>query len=324
MTSGPIVQLVAIAIFLIPIGVTLMLLRGSTRWRRFSSRGLLWVPATISFDILTWLSLSRLVTFEAAVIISRVVWLGVGAAAWDRYLRSPAWFSRRTRDLVLCIVAGVAAFLFSTSISRSYSIWDRQFHIPVTTALRGQRNPFLTALQPKTVLHYHFAGDAMAAAIQVFSANRIHASLALAMAHDLCFGLVGLCLSAWLVSLCGRRLWIALAPFAVILSGPFALQRVGLGSPAAGYSYLSLLTISFRPHVSLACVLLCGSFGALTILFSRIEEDRRPTILGLLLIIAALGLTDEASVALLLVTLGGTWLFFPGVLGSSRMRGILV
>ena len=55
-------------------------------------------------------------------------------------------------------------------------------HIPLVSTIRGQRLPFLNVFQPKTVVHYHFAGDVVAAALQHFRRPAFMPSLAIALA----------------------------------------------------------------------------------------------------------------------------------------------
>ena len=100
------------------------------------------------------------------------------------------------------------------------------------------------------------------------------------------------------------------------------LQPVPIGRD----SIVNFLSLSFRPHVSLAYLF---TVGVLTFALARILRDRheispRRLIPSLLATVAALALTDESSLALLIAGLGVLWLFDPGILGADRRRGALV
>lgn len=285
----------------------------------------MWVPATIAFDILSVLLLARLVRLDVALVISRVLWTGVGGAwiARNRHLIAvPRGLTRK--QVAVIVASGLAALLLSMSISRPSSIWDRQFHIPVVTGIRSQQLPFLNAYQTHAILHYHFAGNVVAAALQTFSAGRLHASLGLALAHDLTFMLFGACLSAWISSLATKRIWIIFAVSAVFLSGPFSVQRSDLTNLGNGYSFVNFLCISFRPHVNLAAVFLLGIFAPLFIRAEGADQSRWGAITKVMICMAALGITDEASAALMLGALGVVWIVCPDTLAPRRSHGVLI
>lgn len=321
MLVGMLPQLLASVLYLLPVAVVV---RGLANRRTALDELALWIPATVAADLLTCLLLARLVTLDVAFLISRAVWL-VGGASWIARRRGVIGRpdSLDGRRLAVLVAAGIAAFVFSAAISRNYSIWDRQFHIPLVTALRGQRLPFLNPFQPNTVVHYHFAGDVLAAGLQTFSFGRIHASLALALAHDLTFGLAGLSVAAALLAVSPPRLWMIAAVLSIFFMGPLALLRTGLGTQLIGYSFLSLLCMSFRPHVNLAILLLVGVVAAM----ARAADGRarRPadTLAALGPCVIALGITDEPSAAVSGLALGVTWVFFPELFGDRRWKGLL-
>ena len=86
--------------------------------------------------------------------------------------------------------------------------------------------------------------------LQVFSLNILHASLALSLAHDVMFALIGVTLAlAMLAS--GRRSHhvVVLSVAAVLLAGPCVL-RFGVGEPYLGYSYYALYVWGFPTSTS--------------------------------------------------------------------------
>ena len=52
--------------------------------------------------------------------------------------------------------------------------------------------PFASPFEPGVAFHYHFSGDVLASMLQVFPSTCINASLALSLAHDVMFALIGL------------------------------------------------------------------------------------------------------------------------------------
>ncbi|MES1165944.1 MAG: hypothetical protein ABUR63_09305, partial [Verrucomicrobiota bacterium] len=313
MTVGLLTEFQAAVLYLLPGAV--VLLRISTE-KGAMAQAVMWIPAAIAIDLLACLVASWVVPLGVAFLVSRLVWLTLGV----ELLRRRRWRVERptadqVRQIGIVVAAGFAAFALSATISRPASIWDRQFHIPLVSMMRGQRLPFLTVFQPNTVLHFHFAGDVMAAGLQVFSFGRLHASLALALAHDLAFGLVGAAMAAWLTTIAPRRLWIVPAVLAIFLSGPFALQRTGLGPLVVGYSYLNLLCMSYRPAVAVAILFLVGAFGAVGLRLSSPEDvPWRRALVVMLSCLAAAGISDEPSAALWGVGLAALWLVQPNVL----------
>jgi hypothetical protein len=321
-------QTLAAALYLLPVLVVLL---WRCRYGNVLRDMVAWIPAAVSLDLLLCLGAARLAPLAVILLASRIGYLAIAVALVRARRPHFDWRFWPARQLIVILASGLAACLVSMSISRPYSIWDRQFHVPLVSMMRDQRVPFLTVFQPRTVLHFHFAGDVVAAALQVFSFGRLHSSLALALAHDVMAGLVGVSLAAWLTTLAPARPWIVLGVFGVLLSGPFALQRVGLGSTTSGYSYLNLLTMSYRPSISIAILLVLGGFGALCLRIAALRSadfgrsvPSRHLPLAFVASLAVLSISDEPSAALLGLAVFAVWLVEPEILHARRKVGVLV
>lgn len=319
MTIGAFVQVLASLIYLLPAVVAVLWLLGRPTPALHIG---LWIPGAQAADLLASLAMSALLPLGASFVVSRAICLG--AIAWllqarRPYLRRPSPGALRFAAWLL--VAGVIGFTLSASISRPTSIWDRQFHIPLVTMMRGQRLPFLTVYQPSAILHFHFAGDAIAVALQTFSAGRMHSAMALALMHDLMLGVTAMSLAAWLQATSPNRLWLVPAVLAVLLSGPLALFRTGMGSPTMGYSFFNVLTMSYRPSIA-ATLLFCT--GGFLVLWSHCAGLVRPG-WGMLALIginlAVLGIADEPTAAILGVGAFAVWVAAPEVLFRRRKHG---
>jgi hypothetical protein len=319
MTVGLLPQIVASVLFLLPVAVVLL---GLAPRSTFVAEVAIWVPGTVAIDLLSCLIWSRAAHLDVVLVVSRVLWLAGGVVVLYRRrprLESPRRASWRTIGIIAA--AGVTSFLLSWSISRPYSIWDRNFHTPLVTMLHGQRLPFLSVFQHETVLHFHFLGDIMATALQVFSGGRLHASLALALQHDLLFGLIGVSLAAWLSTLSRRRSWILPAVMAVFLSGPFSVYRTGLGNIASGYSFPPLISLSYRPSISMAMLMMMGAVAALGLRLTE-EIPGRRALSVMFACVAGLAISDEPSAALFGVGVGAVWLVYPRVVHARRPVGL--
>ncbi len=284
------------------------------------------VPTGLAVDVLSVLALALAMPLERAAIVSRLAWLAGSAVALPHLRRAghARWpLSLGRRETVAATAAAVVGVATSLLLSVPYAIWDRRWHTPLVASLRGQRLPFVNVYQPSIGLSYHFAGDVVAAMLQAFSLDTLHASLALSLAHDAIFGLTGLFLGLWFVDLGARRAGVAsLGAASVLLTGPLTLFRGGTVRPSAGYSWFAFQTLSFRPHVVLAGLLLCGFFGAV---LARLRDERAPiasTAPALVLTTALLAITDEASIGLAGLSLGVVWLARPDAVHPSRARGI--
>ena len=322
-------QLLAVAVYLAPIGVVLGL---SAR----RDRSLAWfaaaIPAVVAIDLLGTIILCRLFRLEIAAGVSRLAWIVGGAVWYERRQRRrglrlewPAAVDRRV--VVAVVLAALTAAILSLILSRPYAIWDRELHIPVVAALRGQRLPFQNSYDPGIAFHYHFPGDVLATMLQVFSLDILHASLALSLAHDVMFALIGVTLAlAMLAS--GRRPHhvVVLSVAAVLLAGPCVL-RFGVGEPYLGYSYYALYVWGFRPHQHVAMLMFAGVAAVLITRGERpLREGTRAWafVAPLLAMLVLSSVTDETSAALLGLCLAVAWLVDPFLIAPSRRGGAVL
>jgi hypothetical protein len=314
------VEVAASVVYLLPVLVAVLALVARGRPPRELA---LWIPGVVAVDSLSCLLGARLVPFDLSLIASRVAWLGAAAfVVWSarrRWRPSPEW---TLKTVLVVLTAGMISVALSASLSRDYPLWDRDLHIPSVPLLRAQRIPFGHVFQAHTVFHYHFLGDAIAAALQTFSGARLHAALTLSLAHDLVFGLIGSCVAAWLCSLAPRKLWIVPAVLAVFLIGPLSLLRPAPEPQYVGFSGFSFWGLSYRPHVAPSALFLIGLLACVVQRATDRPTHPRLNSLALVACTWALGITDEASVGTFSLALGATWLFFPEVLSPSRLRGL--
>lgn len=289
------------------------------------------VPLAVAADLAGVLLLSRVLTLEWAAVVSRVLWLAGGAAVVARRRKlgdAPVRPAAVTRAAIAQAAAlGVAGLLTSLRLSRPCAIWDREWHIPLVSSLRGQKLPFANVFEPKVGLYYHFSGDVLASMLQAFSGNALHASLALSLAHDLVFLLLGveLALVLWAVGV--RRLAPALVVLAAtLLAGPVTLLRDPNRKLELGYSIVNYLSLSFRPHVSLGYLLAVGFAGAVAgaVMRRRTGADPRRLLPALAATAAILAVTDEAALGVLGLGLGAAWLADPESLAPARRQGAIV
>jgi len=322
-------QAVAVAVYLVPIAVVLTL---SAR----RDRSLAWmaaaIPAVVAADLLGTMLLCWVLRLELAAGVSRVLWIAGGALWYDRRHRRPGLRLERPAAVDRHVVAGIAAaalvaIVLSVILSRPYALWDRELHIPLVAALRGQRLPFQNSYDPGIALHYHFSGDVLAAMLQTYSFDVLNASLALSLAHDVMFALIGVTLAASLMS-SGRRPIhvVVLSVAAVLLAGPCVL-RFGVGEPYLGYSYYALYVWGFRPHQHIAMLMFTGAAG---VLFLRGERPLRDGTRGwaeigaLAAMLALTSVTDETSAAVLGLCLAIAWLIDPFLIAPSRRAGAVL
>lgn len=319
-------QLLSVALYLVPVAVLLVC---RARRDRALDEMALDIPLAVAADLLSILLVTKWVPLETAALASRAIWIGAGISATVSRCRrgdAPAWPSAFRARAIGTVGVAVAATLWLCSfISRKYVVWDSQWHTSIVATLGTERIPFSNPLMPVEVLHYHFSGDVLAAMQRTFSWNVISANRALASAHDLMFALGA---AAVTLMVLGRRrpgaALSSLACLAVFFNGPIPL-RGGVGFSFLGYEYHSFVTLSYRPHVCLAGLLMVGVLGAVaTRLKSEDALDRRHTLATLVACFALLGVTDETSTALLGIGLGIVWLFAPEVLAASRWRGLAV
>ncbi len=288
------------------------------------------IPLAVALDMMLLLALSRIVTLEVAAYVSKGVAVA-GAGAWVvrrvRHGDAPAWPRELGLSAVVAAVASASALaLVSITISRRFQIWDRFWHISLVPTIRTQTLPFANVYDPTGPLAYHYSGDALAASLQSLSGLTLHSSHALSLTHDLMFALsgatLGLLFAAW-----GARGWVLppVAALAWVLTGPAALLRDD-DKQWTGYNFVNYVTLSFRPHVSVAGLLIVGLVGAMASrLHTRDDQPRWREVGALLLAFtAALSVTDESSCAVLCVALGVAWFVKPDLLGPTRARGAFV
>ena len=250
-------QLVATALTIVPVVVVVALAarRDGAGWRLAAA-----IPAAVAVDLLATMVLCRIVRLEVAAFASRALWLGVGASLLPAPAEAagvgPRWPAALDRRALAALgLAALAAAVLSLVLSRPYAIWDRELHIPVVSALRGQQIPFASAFEPGTGFHYHFTGNVLAAMVQVFSFATLNASLALSLAHDIVFVLIALSLGLAMLATSRHPVHlIVLGVVAVLLSGP-CVFRFGVGEPFLGYNYYGLFNWAFRPANSLSLLM---------------------------------------------------------------------
>ena len=324
-------QLVATALTIVPVVVVVALAaRRDGALPRLAAA----IPAAVAVDLLATMVLCRIVRLEVAAFASRALWLGVGAWLLLRRrkrqgagLEWPAALDRRA--LAALGLAALAAAVLSLVLSRPTAIWDRELHIPVVSALRGQRIPFASAFEPGTGFHYHFTGNVLAAMVQTFSFAVLNASLALSLAHDIVFVLIALTLGLAMLATSRPPVHvIVLGVVAVLLSGP-CLLRFGVGEPFLGYNYYGFFNWAFRPANSLCLLMLSG---IVPVLMARGCEPAapRPDAAGraglgaLVAMVTVLAVTDETTTGVLGLCLGIAWLADWRLLGPSRRDGVLL
>lgn len=287
------------------------------------------LPGAIGLDLTATVLVSRFITLDRAVWVVKGAWLVLGAAIFV-FRRSRGWRPSWPRELTRSAVAqalllGAIALAFSLLMTRPCAIWDRQWHIPSLTSMRGQVSPFMAVYEPWKQIHYHIGGNLMAATLQATSFSTLHASHGLSLVHDIC--------SFW---------------FAVALT--FVLQRLGLkhttllvltlllvlfASPVVplegehrtwfgGYSMTNWMSFSFRPHMTLAMLLLLPFIAVPLIRLTSLAEpiDWRELVLPLMVAIPVLLIADEFGVGIIGMALAGLWLRFPRVFAETRRGGV--
>jgi hypothetical protein len=317
-----VVSLFAALCFVLPVAVVLWVRarRDTSLWQLASD-----VPLAVALDLLIVLALSRFMTLERAALLSRALWLTSIPSCWltTRKRQRSAWpIALEPRTLASALVLAFLGLGLSLWLSRSSNIWDRNWHIPLVSSVRGQQMPFKNVYEPRVELAYHYSGDALSAMLQAFSGDALHSALALSLLHDVLFGLLGAVVALLLAAARIRSLTLQIAIFlAMVLAGPLTL--IQSLAQSGGYSIQNLFTLSYRPHVSFAYLLSVGFVAAVAGGVFR-SATRVRLFPALLLCAAALVLTDETTLALLGLWLGVTWLYDPGCLAGTRGRGALV
>jgi hypothetical protein len=288
------------------------------------------LPAVAAFDMLGIMALARFTRLETAILVSRPAWLVATAGTvlwrWRARRERPRWPVDLHTDQVLgTAAAAVIAFRISELLSRPYHIWDRHWHVPLVTLFRAERIPFDNAYDPGHTMHYHITGDVLGALFQTLSLGIANSSLALSVAHDVMFGLIGACATLLMFAFGFKRVWPApLAAIALLLQGP-AWMRGNVGAEFYGYSFDNLLIVGFRPHVPLAGLLIVGIVGCVAIRLRHGAQVRSAYTVPVLLACGALlAITDEASMGIIGLALAIAWCAAPRALARSRLGGIAV
>lgn len=286
------------------------------------------LATAIAIDVLFVLALAFFVPVSQAAWIARALWAVALLGQWSRARRVIALPSALGRsELAIVGVAALTGLASSLALSRPYSIWDRLWHIPLVSSLGAQRLPFANVYDPAVPLNYHFAGDVLAAVVQALSLGRVHAALALSLAHDALFVITGVAVALLLIALGPRGVVPRVAMVVgALFVGPVTFFRLGATPPTGGYSLFNYLTLSFRPHVVVAGL---GILGFWALIVGRLRArgaalKARRTAPQMLVIAAALAITDEASIALLALSLGALWLVRPEAVAPRRLQGALV
>ncbi|MES1164684.1 MAG: hypothetical protein ABUR63_02910 [Verrucomicrobiota bacterium] len=287
------------------------------------------LPAAVSIDLVATYAIAHLVLLDVAVWIVKGTWVAGGAALFLYRRRKgwrPAWPGDLPRGPVLqALLVGGIGLALSLLMTRPCAIWDRQFHVPFLTSLRGQIAPFVTVYEPWKHLHYHFGGNLFAASLQASSLGILHASHALSWVHDFSSFWFGVTITLVLRRL-GLRYTtlLALVFLAMLFASPVVPLEGEHRTWFAGYSMTNYMSLSFRPHVTLAA-LVTLPFIAVPML--RLKELDRPlplSALGLPLVacVPLMLIVDEFSLGILGLGLGAVWLRFPQVFAPTRRQGV--
>lgn len=314
-------QCSATALFLIPVAALwlLRLGRATAAWELALD-----VPLAIAVDALATLALARLLPLETSILAVRAAWIVALLAIALRRGRSLAWPARLGGRFAAALLAGAAlAAALGLAVSRRYTVWDRPWHAPLVPSLGGQTLPFVNVYGAAEPLHYHLAGDVVAASLRALSLASLSSNAALSLAHDVLFGLTALTVGLLVIGAGVRRaLPVISGGAALLLHGPIPLRQ-GLGEPFQGYSYHLFFSLSYRPHVPVAALMLAGLLGALSVRAARpgLFPPRR-AIPVLLATTALLAISDEATLGLVGLGIAAAWIFFPRILAEGRLRGI--
>jgi hypothetical protein len=281
------------------------------------------VPFAVSIDILSIMALSRFVRLEYAALVSRAVWLlGLLACYVKKRRFQIAWPERvRPGHVVSALGAAVIVNIPFIGVSRRLLLWDRHWHGPLVTSMGAQTAPFFNVFDPHSQLHYHLSGDVQAAAIRALSLNTLSSLRALATAHDLTLGLMAISLCLLLFGLGHRRpFWAVAAGLIVLLQTPIPKS---LDYEGVQWAYHPFISLTYRPHVPLAALMMVGFVGAVAVPMIHAVRPQMQTYPTLAATVALLAMSDEVSVAILGLALGLVWLVEPATLGNSRKEGVL-
>ncbi len=314
-------QCLATALFLVPL-LTLWILRIGERTTAWELA--LDIPFSVALDILVVLVFARFLPLENAFLALRAVWCVALLATLLHRRHRFAWRMDLDGRLIAAITAASGlAFALGLGISRQYTLWDRPWHAALVPSLGGQSLPFVNVYGTGEALHYHIAGDVIAACLRASSLSTISSNLALSLAHDVFLGLTAATVGLLMIGFGVRRaLPVVFGGMALLLHGPIPL-REGLGQPFQGYAYHLYFSLTFRPHVPVAALMVTGILGILAVRASRPDDFRRSRAVAMLLaIIALLAISDEATFALLGLGIAGMLLVYPDVLAKNHVRSI--
>lgn len=273
------------------------------------------IPVAFAVDVFLVTLLAAFIPFAHAALVARVVYVVVFVAhrlaGSGRVAHDPKAFA-----LALVVFALAVVTTYKLTWSSTY-LGDRQWHIPLVASLEGQKLPFANVFNGAR-LHYHVGGDLLAAEARALSFDHLSSTAALALVHDLFTGLA----AAWLVLFAralGVRSWLFPA-FCALALAHHGLIPAFIGAMTRDEPFYGFNMVSYRPHVPvsfLASVMLIGGVVA-RLVAPQVRWARRAIIGGFLVI----SICDEASVGVLGLAIGATWLFFPRILASTRLRGI--
>lgn len=287
------------------------------------------IPAATALDLVASVVVARLAFLDSAVWIVKGAWVVLGAAVF-LYRRKRGWRPSWPADLPRVAVAqalllGVIALSLSLLMTRTCAIWDRQWHVPSLTSMRGQVAPFFTVYEPWKSLHYHYGGNLMAASLQASSFGILHASHALSLVHDICSFWFGVTLALVLRKLgLKHTTLLALTLLVMLFASPVVPLEGEHRTWFAGYSTINWMSVSFRPHMTLAALTTLAFLAVPLIRLSELEQDIdwRELLLPLMLCVPLMLIVDEFCMGLLGLGFAGVWLLYPRTFASTRRRGI--
>ncbi|HEY5373481.1 MAG TPA: hypothetical protein VIK01_07325 [Polyangiaceae bacterium] len=287
------------------------------------------IPAATALDLVAIVLVSRLLILDVAVWVVKGAWLVLGASVfWFRWRRGwrPKWPAELPLAAVLqALLLGVIALLLSLLMTRPCAIWDRQFHVPGLTSMRGQVWPFYTVYEPWKILHYHYGGNLLAVTLQATSFGILHASLALSLVHNICSFWFGVTLT-FLLRRLGLKHTTLLA--LVLLTMLFASPVVPLEGEHrtwfAGYSTPNWMSLSLRPHMTLAVLTTLPflAFPLVRLADLQHEIGWRGLLLPLVCCVPLMLIVDEFSMGILGLGLAGVWLKYPQAFAPTRRQGL--
>lgn len=287
------------------------------------------IPAAVALDLVATVLVSRLVLLDVAVWVVKGLWVVVGAALffyrWRRGFRPRFPTELPARAVLQALLIGLIGLSLSLLMTRPCAIWDRQFHIPLLTSLRGETAPFVTVYEPWKRLHYHYGGNLLAVSFQATSLSILHASLALSLVHNVCSFWFGVTITLMMRKLGLRYSTLLVLLFLLML---FASPVVPLEGEHrtwfAGYSTTNWMSVSFRPHMTLAALATVPFVALPLIRLTELGQDIRwhELTLPLVLCVPLMLIVDEFSMGILGLGLGTVWLIYPRTFGITRLKGL--